>query len=764
MDFGAFLQELRRRRVDRVAGGYLVAGFVVLQVGDVVIEPLGLPPWVMTLLVVLVALGLPVALAMAWAFQVGPDGVQRHEPAEDAVLSGSFPWGRKTVAALLVLALGAVAWLVWPRSEGDGPVDADLVAALPFRVSGADPSLGWLEEGLMDLLAARFGVDDALRIAPPREVVRALESSGIQGVPGVDEAASVARSVGAGSALLGDVTGTPDQLTIHTTVVGANGEERLQAGVSGSADSVQALVDRLAARLLAAEAGTPSRRLAEITTHSLPALRAYLEGKRAFRAGQPAEATRAFDRAVDHDSTFALAAFGLSRAQRWAPYVSPGNGDRAERLAWRYRDRLNPRDRLYLEVTLGENHPDPTPTRVRLDRALEATTRLPDYPDLWYRIGDIYLHYGRVLGVEEPLERAEQHFQHALALDSTYMEPLTHLLDLAARRRDTAAARRYGQRIIALSPPSEFAAEARFMLDRMGAADVQPPALDTITPRFLADLGLMAALTGLAVHELGDALMARWDQGTRNVLLSAAFRLATSRGRVQDILRLLEEGPPDPHWGLLSRMTVEMFVIQDSARTAATVNRWETLVPDPDADPASLVAGEGVVAHWRLMNHDTTGVRAIIEEHEAAADTVRGPFGSTARFVALTLTAIRDHVVDSPRAEQSIQAVERVLDTGTPVNPAYLEVAALTLGRMLEERGELERALAITRRTRIVPYGAAGPLRHQEARLADRLGRNDLAIEIYTDHLYWYRDAQPPVADRLPGIRARLAELTSEDR
>jgi hypothetical protein len=61
------LSELRRRRVFRVAAVHLVAAWLVLQVGDVVVEPLRLPPWTLMLLIVLAGLGFPVALGLAWA-------------------------------------------------------------------------------------------------------------------------------------------------------------------------------------------------------------------------------------------------------------------------------------------------------------------------------------------------------------------------------------------------------------------------------------------------------------------------------------------------------------------------------------------------------------------------------------------------------------------------------------------------------------------------------------------------------------------------
>jgi hypothetical protein len=85
------LGELRRRKVFRVAAVYGAVAFVVLQAADIMLPRLGVPEWAMSLIVVLVVLGFPVALVMAWALELTPDGV-RMTPASTA--AGAPPWPR----------------------------------------------------------------------------------------------------------------------------------------------------------------------------------------------------------------------------------------------------------------------------------------------------------------------------------------------------------------------------------------------------------------------------------------------------------------------------------------------------------------------------------------------------------------------------------------------------------------------------------------------------------------------------------------------
>src|SRR5678810_698637 len=72
-----FLAELKRRRVIRVLVLYAVVGWIVIEVASVVFPALHLPSWTITLVTVLVALGFPIALTLAWAVDIGPHGLQR---------------------------------------------------------------------------------------------------------------------------------------------------------------------------------------------------------------------------------------------------------------------------------------------------------------------------------------------------------------------------------------------------------------------------------------------------------------------------------------------------------------------------------------------------------------------------------------------------------------------------------------------------------------------------------------------------------------
>ncbi len=79
----SFFRELRRRKVVRVAAVYFVVGWLVLQVGSVTFPSFDIPAWGMRLIIWLIALGFPVALVLAWAFELTPEGIKTTQTARE---------------------------------------------------------------------------------------------------------------------------------------------------------------------------------------------------------------------------------------------------------------------------------------------------------------------------------------------------------------------------------------------------------------------------------------------------------------------------------------------------------------------------------------------------------------------------------------------------------------------------------------------------------------------------------------------------------
>lgn len=146
----SFLGEIKRRKVFQVAAVYLVVAWLIVQIVATVEAPLRLPEWADTLVIVLLAVGFPVALILSWAFDITPDGVVR-----DAGGSGNGS-GRRIEYVLIALLVVAVGWVIY-RVEFEpvatvATVRADVlpnsVAVLPFENLSPNPDNDFFAAGI----------------------------------------------------------------------------------------------------------------------------------------------------------------------------------------------------------------------------------------------------------------------------------------------------------------------------------------------------------------------------------------------------------------------------------------------------------------------------------------------------------------------------------------------------------------------------------------------------------------------------------------
>jgi DNA-binding SARP family transcriptional activator len=402
---------------------------------------------------------LDVISATAAAHAAAPQiGIQ---PADEArrVWRRRLRYGALTLAGAAVL-LGVAAVARWEADRRAVPaLDPETLLIAPFRVA-ADPSLDYLGEGLVDLLATSLNGEADSRAVDARTTLAAWQRTAGRAnadLP-VARAAALARTLGAGQLLMGSVSGTPEHLTLNATLYGAARTAiRMRVSSRGPADSLPALVDRLVGQILAREAGVPRHQLETLTTTSLPALRAYLEGVRSYRHGSFGRAVELFDEALREDSTFALAAIQLALAAGWGQLTGePGTAERAARLAWAARDRLSLPDRLLLEAFPGPRFPEPSPPHELYAARVRALNASPDRPEAVFLMGAYHLG-GILRGEEDALARSSFFFRRALELDSAYAAPLSNLVREAALAGDTATVQRLTQRYLAADSTSEVA-------------------------------------------------------------------------------------------------------------------------------------------------------------------------------------------------------------------------------------------------------------------------------------------------------------------
>ncbi len=773
-----FFAELRRRRVYRVAIAYLAVAFGVLQGADVLVPALHLPGWTMTLLAVLVILGLPVALVLAWAFDITPEGVRRTAPAAHATPGAPASTGRLArgvATGIGGLALVAGGWVIWRHFSppaGGGSLDPNVVAVLPFRVAGAEPSLRYMREGMLDLLATKLGGESGPRAVDPRSLVsawRQMVGSEDDDLP-PDSARVLARRLHAGRLILGELVSTPGRVVLSASLYGVADHDTPQpVSVEGPPDSIPALVDRLAASLLSIGAGEERDRIASLTSTSLPALRAYLDGQALYRRADFADAEQSFRRAVELDSTFALAALGIYQATRWG--VSESNDPEALARTWRFRDRLDPRDLAFLGAVAGPRYPGRSSLAERLAGWQDAVGRMPDRAEAWFELGDLLLHDGRLIDIDRPLERAADAFQHCVRLDPTFGAALGHLADIAAMTRDTASFRRYtAQRRDLKGLYLWFArwesgeifgdpAAARLVrdsLDRVG--------LDELSTYLM--LGELFAAGDSISPEIASRLVPRArSPQERAFAFRALHDYALNAGQPARALRLTDSlsTPDDASVPLRVRITDALFWGGDTTAAAAAARELAARAAAAGAGSGARWSDGCTLAQWRLAHGQPPGDAEIAQRRDAAGTRTAGDsIGS--RLCAELLEAWRAQSLERPDARARLERLDSLLATGP--STAFSEQADFAAARLLEAAGDRNGALRAVRRR---PINVNGPPRlsahlREEGRLAALTGDRDGAIAAYRHFLYLQSDPEPAVRPEVERVRAELARLVDETR
>jgi tetratricopeptide (TPR) repeat protein len=670
---------------------------------------------------------------------------------------------RRLVVAGVVAAGGAAAaWATLrPAASAKSPaLDSKAVAILPFHVHG-EPSLAYLREGMVDLLAAKLTGEGGLRAADPRAVYAGWRRAVTSDTDDLarDSAAALGRRLGTGHVLLGDVVGTPASVVVNASVVNVRGAVVGRASAQGPHTELPLIVDRLVAQLLTASAGEDPQRLDALTSTSLPALRAYLEGQAAYRRGRYTESLVHFRRALDLDSTFALAGLGLSLADGWA-----GTGHARERgraAAWRWRERLSQRDRALLTAHVGPSYPRPSTVRQRL-AAIEAALRLaPDRVELWYELGDLHYHFGRLLGVASWESQAEKALRRALVADSTFSAPIHHLVGLYAHQRNANDLRT----IVAASRRLvNEGATADFIRWRAGVALGEPTvdsaSLDSMASETLAWIGMKSQDDGVD-RRLGEqALRVREARpGTREERLERRLSLhaiALNGGRPGEATVLSEsmrELEPDSAFHL--RLRVLSALYGDGDRLAAEQAASALGAVRVSGESESWL-NECVRAQWRLTAGEPV---SIVPVPEMARE--RSP---AERLCGVTLEAMRATRRRDSSAPQAIDRLEQLLRAGVAEfypGDGQLDYASIALARLRKQVGDRAGALAAFRYRHYFigwqPFLATS-LR-EEGRLAAELGDRDGAIRAYEHHLALRYDPEPAMRASTDSVRAELARL-----
>lgn len=691
-----------------------------------------------------------------------------------------------TWAALALTVVVVTTTLIAGRSTRFAPAAAEAVGVAqpvviaPFRVVGADPSLGYLREGMVELLSTRLADDSNARSIDPGAVLGAWRVAGLTTAAEVPRAAAlrVAGGLGASRVVFGSVVGTPSRLVMTASVIAVeDGAVIASATVEGGADSLSALVDRLAVELLAVEAGERDR-LARNTTPSLPALRAYLEGQAEYRRGDHSAALVHFERALRSDSTFALAALRLAVS---ADRINDAEQhDRALALAWSERGELSEPDAAHLLAFAGPRYPAPSSELEQLAAWQRAVAHAPDRAEVWYELGERYFHYGAVLGLTDSRARSSAALRRALALDPAHVPARRLLVLLAARLGDTAA-------LAELATPAalrdsmggqEPFVRWRVAIARNDLAELQRirAAIPAMSRPNLRAIAMATQFDAVGVEDADRAIrVTRLTRSPRAAeqldALLAEHSLALNEGRpvlALDVTEQLQDAQPGWRAHLRLRILDAIYsegdpdVAEEAAeQLSVRVSRGPAASP---TDEAIRLADACVVAQWRLARGELRGVAQIVTTlRSAGVPRVAVPIGANPLACAGIIDATMSVMTRQPDALQRVEQLDSLMLSGPAVGDAST-YAHLAVARLYQRLGKPDRALAAVRRR---PYMTGWPRylatsRREEGLLAARVGERERALTSFRQYLALARDPEARVQPLVAAVRVEAARLERE--
>jgi TolB-like protein/Tfp pilus assembly protein PilF len=332
---GNFLAELKRRNVYKVAVAYAVAAWLLIQIATQVFPFFEIPNWAVRLVVVLLALGFPVALVLAWAFEITPEGIKRESEIEPGQ-SITPRTGRKLVAitaVLAVIAAGLFAFQFLHRnstaaiSQGEStsaPIPAKSIAVLPFENLSEDKANAYFADGIQDEILTRLAKIADLKVISRTSTLRYKSAPA--------DLREIAKQLGVANILEGSVQKSNDQVRITVQLINALNDSHLWAETYDrklidvfqvESDLSQKIASSLEAKLTGAE----QRAIVARPTENTEAYQLYLKGRFFWNKRTGADLHTAgefFERAIAADPTYAGAYAGLAQTYLLIPVFGAG--------------------------------------------------------------------------------------------------------------------------------------------------------------------------------------------------------------------------------------------------------------------------------------------------------------------------------------------------------------------------------------------------------------------------------------------------------
>jgi TolB-like protein/Flp pilus assembly protein TadD len=339
-----FFEELQRRKVYRVAAAYIIAAGFIIQIGSAVFPAWELPNWTLRFVVVLLLVGFPIALILAWAYDVTPQGIR------------ITPGAHRRRNLIMLIATGVIisagaGFFLLPRASAR-KVDKS-IAVLPFQNLSDEKENAYFADGMQDDILTNLSKIGDLKVIS-RMSVMSYRGDGAR------NAREIGKALGVAALLEGSVRRAGNRVRVSVQLINANNDEHIWAEdydrdltdvFAIQTDLAQKIASALQAKLSPNEKARLDRRPTKDSDAYLLYVQAHDYTNRPDHFRETSlKAEELFEQAIKLDPKFAAAFAGLSMVQSWMYHNDEPTAGRREKA------RLNANESLRLQPDLPEGH------------------------------------------------------------------------------------------------------------------------------------------------------------------------------------------------------------------------------------------------------------------------------------------------------------------------------------------------------------------------------------------------------------------------
>ena len=325
MNLKNFVGELKRRNVYKVAIAYAVVAWLLMQIATQVFPFLEIPNWAIRLVIMLIVIGFPIALVIAWAFELTPEGLKRTEVADELLEKSrrSSAWIYVVVVAGAIAA-GLFLFGRYTSSKQSAIASEKSIAVLPFENLSGNPENAYFTDGIQEEILMRLAKIADLKVVSRTSTVRYKRSPG--------SLREIATQLGVANVLEGSVQRSADRVHVNVQLIKAASDTHLWAEAydrkltdifAVESEIAKTIADTLQAELT----GSERNAIAARPTENTEAYQLYLKGRFFWnkRTGQNLnKAADYFNQAIRTDPNYALAYVGLADAYVLMPFYGAG--------------------------------------------------------------------------------------------------------------------------------------------------------------------------------------------------------------------------------------------------------------------------------------------------------------------------------------------------------------------------------------------------------------------------------------------------------